>query len=337
MPRGPRPPSSCNWCFTLNNYTDEELKRIDTFHSSHTDTYIIYGKEVGDGTEDVPEGTPHLQGYVHLPQPRNMTYIKAFIQRAHIEKCKGKPEHNIAYCSKGGDVTVYGIQPKTQQQANKDKAARFVQLAEAGDFATIKEEMPGKYLQMYNTMHKIATDKMAKPDDLEDVCGYWLYGESGTGKTHSARNDYGEYFSKPCNKWWDGYQPEKHETVIIEDMDPNHSKLAYHLKLWTDKWSFTGEVKNGTRSLRPKRVIITSQHTIEEVFQQEGQAAVDAIRRRCKVINFNLPRTTLVPTLNSPMQVDEFLLPDPFDNNPEELHDYERVMISSAHNVDIQQ
>jgi len=329
MPRGPREPNSCNWCWTLNNYTEDDLKRIDTFATTKPGVYVIYGKEKG------AEGTPHLQGYTHLPQPRSMSYIKAFVPRAHIEKAKGKPEQNITYCSKDGDVTTYGAEPMSQQKKNQQKAARFIELAKLGHFHLIEQEMPSKYAQQYRTMHQIHTDHMQKPADLEDVCGLWLYGESGTGKTHSARKDYGTYFSKPCNKWWDGYQDE--DCVIIEDMDPNHSKLAYHLKLWTDKWSFTAEVKGGTRSLRPKRVIITSQHTIEDVFLQEGQAAVDAIKRRCKVINFNLPRTIPTTPMDEPMEpYSPIELPDPF-GGADELHDYERALLcSTAPNVFIE-
>lgn len=322
MPQGPQ--KSRNWCWTLNNPTDVEFKAIDIWHGLNPSTYIVYGKEKGDA------GTPHLQGFIHLPKDRAASAIKRMVPRAHIEKCKGTPAQNIEYCKKDGDFVEYGIVPITQQQANKNLAKRFIELSEAGDFETIKAEMPGKYMSQYRTMHQIATDKMKKPDDLEDTCGFWLYGATGTGKTHAARHDYGTYFSKPCNKWWDGYQPLEHDCVIIEDMDPNHSKLAYHLKLWTDKWSFTGEIKGGTRSLRPKRVIITSQYTIEEVFADEGQAAIDALRRRCKVINFNLPKTIPCPPIASPMQLsDSFELPDPFAD-PEELHDYERALLSQS-------
>lgn len=305
---------SRNWAFTLNNYTPEEIAKISKWHEAHTTCYIIYGKEVGDGSESVPLGTPHLQGYMHFPTPQAASAVKKLLPRAHIELCKGTPADNIAYCSKEGDITVFGIEPKTQQVANKEKAARFIALAKAGDFATIEAEQPGRFLSSYRTMQQIATDNMKKPKDLEEPCGVWITGSTGCGKTTAARTEYGTYFMKPCNKWWDGYQDE--DCVIIEDMDPNHSKLAYHLKLWTDKWSFTAEVKGGTRSYRPKVVIITSQYTIEEVFEKEGQAAVDAIKRRCKVRDMDLPLTQ----------------PD----GSEELHDYEVVLRSSARNVSVE-
>jgi len=44
------------WCFTLNNYTEEERDALRSLKCK----YIVFGYERGE------EGTPHLQGYVHL-------------------------------------------------------------------------------------------------------------------------------------------------------------------------------------------------------------------------------------------------------------------------------
>jgi len=269
---------SRNWCFTLNNYSVNDQKLIDDYAMAHLDVYIIYGEEEGES------GTPHLQGYVHFPNPQAMSHLKKFIIHGHFSICKGTPQQNIDYCKKDGKVTTYGDPPLTQQEANKAKAKRFIELAKVGDFATIQEENPSRYVSSYRTMQQIATDHMIKPADLEATCGIWIYGESGTGKTTAARTEYGDYYSKCANKWWDGYQGE--DTVIIEDLDPNHKCLGHHLKLWTDKWSFPAEVKGGMRCLRPKRVIITSQYSIAELFAGEP-ATIAALTRRCKVIHMH--------------------------------------------------
>lgn len=299
----PRREKSRNWCFTLNNYAAMELDKIEDYHKGHPETYIIYGKETGD------EGTPHLQGYIHLITPQAMSYIKKIVPRAHIEKCKGSPAENIAYCQKDKDFTEFGAKPMTQQEKNKKKQAQLLEYAKAGDISKIQEEFPGQYLQQYRNIHQIATDNMVKPPDLEAPCGVWITGQTGCGKTTKARTEYGTYYSKPCNKWWDGYQNE--DCVIIEDMAPNHSKLSYHLKLWADKWSFLGEIKGGTRQLRPKRVIVTSQYSIFEVFKEEGAKEVEAIERRFEVIDMDLPET------------------EP-EGTPE-LHDYEEAQLSEEY------
>jgi len=92
----PKQDSDCKqWCFTINNYTELELKHlVDALDSD--DKYII-GKEVGK------EGTPHLQGYICFKQKKRLTAVKKINGRAHWEKCKGTQEDNIKYCSKDGN------------------------------------------------------------------------------------------------------------------------------------------------------------------------------------------------------------------------------------------
>jgi len=57
-----QPPLLSHYCFTLNNYTDEEVFEIDTAvtNASSNIKYVCYGFEEGE------DGTPHLQGYIEL-------------------------------------------------------------------------------------------------------------------------------------------------------------------------------------------------------------------------------------------------------------------------------
>lgn len=87
-------PPARKWCFTLNNWTKEELALLVAKFQFQQDKYII-GQEKGE------EGTPHLQGYVHFKvkcRPLSLGLTK----RIHWEKCKGSELQNIEYCSKDG-------------------------------------------------------------------------------------------------------------------------------------------------------------------------------------------------------------------------------------------
>ena len=65
------------WCFTINNYTIEEINACDEIECN----YIIYGDEIGD------TGTPHLQGYIEFENAKTLTSVrKSLGGRAHVEQ-----------------------------------------------------------------------------------------------------------------------------------------------------------------------------------------------------------------------------------------------------------
>jgi hypothetical protein len=97
-----------NWCFTLNNYTEEDLERLPLLVTQNECSYLIYGKEVGES------GTPHLQGFVSFTRRVYLTDVKKRISRtAHFELSRLVPE-SIEYCKKDNDVYEYGTPPVGQ-------------------------------------------------------------------------------------------------------------------------------------------------------------------------------------------------------------------------------
>lgn len=92
MPNGAK-----HWCFTLNNYQDDDqLTDLPDCIS-----YIIYGREVS-GT-----GTPHLQGFCSFTTRTSAPSRKLFDRRAHWEICRNIPA-SIKYCKKDGDWVELG-------------------------------------------------------------------------------------------------------------------------------------------------------------------------------------------------------------------------------------
>lgn len=88
------------WCFTLNNYTDNDLTTISQWITADRCKYGIVGKEIGEN------GTPHLQGYIHLIKPVRFSTLKKFLPNAHWEPAKGNPAQNKQYCSKDGNIFI---------------------------------------------------------------------------------------------------------------------------------------------------------------------------------------------------------------------------------------
>lgn len=147
-----------------------------------------------------------------------------------------------------------------------------------GDLASLP---PDIYIRYYRTAKLIAKDNMVRPAALDSTCGLWISGVPGAGKSHAVISLYPDRYIKSINKWWDGYQGE--EVVHLDELEPSHTSwIAPYLKKWADKWPFDAESKGSSAQLRPKKIIVTSNYTIDEMHFDEVSTL--AIKRRFKEI-----------------------------------------------------
>ncbi len=85
------------WCFTLNNYSPEEIEYLKSEGCSNVPK-MMFQSEVGE------EGTPHIQGWLEFKtKKRPMSVFKN--TRIHWEKMKGSIAANIDYCGKTDTYT----------------------------------------------------------------------------------------------------------------------------------------------------------------------------------------------------------------------------------------
>jgi len=261
---------SRRWCFTLNNYTAAEQESIRTWEDVK---YRVVGKEVGE------EQTPHLQGYVVFERCKRLAAVKKLLGRAHWEVARGNSKQNEDYCKKDGSYEEAGECPAEDGGAGEKlrwKKARLA--AEAGELGEIPDDI---YVRYYRTLKEIAKDHMTKVEDAGDVTGAWYWGAPGTGKSRKAREDFPDSYLKMQNKWWDGYQDE--ETVILDDFDSK--ELGHHLKIWGDRYAFLAEVKGGALQIRPQKIVVTSNYSIDQLFGHDPEMC-NAIKRRFAAVHF---------------------------------------------------
>lgn len=255
--------------FVMDEIAKKEVK---------TYKYLVIGYETG------ASGTEHLQGLICWEQPKSLEWMKKnFNPSAHYEVMRGTFQQAADYCKKDGIWTEFGTLPADRGKLVQDMWDEVRENAKAGKFEEIPSEI---YVKHLTNIHKLARMHQELPEDTNDTCGVWITGKSGVGKSRYARHHWPEFFHKMPNKWWDGY--DHHDYVLIDDLDPTHKYLAYHLKIWMDRYAFPAETKGSTCSIRPKKVIVTSQYTIEQVFDPTD---AEAIRRRCQVIQLIWPWT----------------------------------------------
>ncbi len=268
------------FCFTWNNWTEKTIVALEELQCK----YLLYGKEVAT------TGTKHLQGCVVYKDPCTESAARKRMKGAHVEICKGNLEQNETYCKKDGDWIERGIKPMTQKEkgeANSERWDAARAAAEKGDWEAIPSELWTKYQNSYRKMQK-----QNVPEPLQeggDTVNEWIYGPAGTGKsTRAAKENPGAYY-KGCNKWWDGYTDQT--AVIIDDMDPFHKSLSREFKMWGQHQPFNAEVKGGSCCLRPPKIVVTSNYSIDEIW--EDVTTREAMHRRYKEIH--VPGDKLYP------------------------------------------
>lgn len=252
------------YCFTLNNWTQEQYDIIVGLRCR----YVVVGKEVAPIT-----GTPHLQGYIHFTDTKSKSAARILLVGCHVTMANGTAEQNRLYCSKGGDFVERGDIPVEPSVNGAVEVARWDAAwdsAKRGDLEAIPVDIRLRY---YSTVKRIAQDYMPRVPNLADVCGVWIFGGSGVGKSRSVGFKFPTAFEKPRNKWWDGYQGE--QVVVCDDVDKYNVALGGDFKDWSDYKTFIGEFKGGSRRVRPKLFLVTSQYKISQIWSDpETQEAL---------------------------------------------------------------
>ena len=278
------PIRSRGWCFTINNFSEQELENVKD-QILRAKYGIAETEHTGEG-----EGTPHIQGYIYFDNSQTFNRIKILLgERAHIEPAKGSPQQNYEYCSKEG--TVFIERPIARNKGSPS----FLEMYE--DMKKLSpEEFEQKYPKFW-TFHRDKVMTIMIDSAMKHVENYdgnlkekniWLWGEPGLGKSRwaSLQGSYSEIFKKNFNKWWDGYSLISTKIVIIEDYPsvPAGNALVQHIKIWGDRYPFEAECKGSHLMVEPRRffLIITSNYPIERCFENEED--IRAIRRRFKEI-----------------------------------------------------
>lgn len=322
--------------FTLNNYTPEELRRVE--HYPEWIRWIGYGKEVAPTTQ-----TPHLQGFVYTWDPVRLTKFKGFLRRAHIEVQRGSFEENETYCNKDKDWTEYGERPQQGRRNDilgmkrrLDQGTSLDELMEDEAFfsTAVRNE---RALRKYEETQR-GKKLRAQPRAVPRV--YLLQGESGHGKTPTIKKLHGHesvysVFSTKC-PWYDGYRGEP--VIVFEDIDSSTAPPIKHFKDICDGYPIQVPIKGGATWCMPTHVYVTSNES--PAFWYPGQDKhYQAIENRFdeiwdfkkeypygvyKVIHKNENRRGNVLPENGRLQEEEEPIQNPLQEDQAERSDFQR-------------
>jgi len=266
-------------CFTLNNYTDDEIQQVhDVFED--VENRAQFGiRFAGYGTEVGEEGTPHLQGFMYFRNPKSFTVIHNFpgLSRAHFEAIKGTVDQNITYCSKGGNYEEFGDKPVQGKRTDIDAVVETIKAG--AKVRRVADDHGAEFIKFHKGIERLIALQTQPRDFKTEVI--WYYGPTGTGKSKLAfeialaAESY--YVKDPLNKWWDGY--EQQDVVIVDDYRRDFSTFAGLLRLF-DRYPMTIEAKGSTTQFNSKKIIITTPKSPSDTWEGRTEEELGQLLRR---------------------------------------------------------
>jgi len=205
--------SAKNWCFTLNNPTEQETAKLlsyedDDVRTGAAITYIVFQYEEAPTT-----GTPHYQGYVQFAQRKRHTYLERVISPRMTHKvAKGNAAQNKVYCTKEESRLdgPWEFGTPTGGQGKRTDIAEFVNRAKQGrierrELIETYGEILAKYPRFVSTVQRHYSEPIPTPFLPRDnwqfglsviLAGqpdrrkvYWYWESIGnTGKSYYALN-----------------------------------------------------------------------------------------------------------------------------------------------------
>jgi len=265
-----------NFAFTINNYNDSAVAIVKNIPCK----YMVFGYEVGANK------TPHLQGTIVLENATTLQACKKLFGslNPHIEICVSV-FHSIIYCKKDGRFEERGVPPMEPVEKGKKEKIRWAEVLEntkQGKFDLLPPQIAFQHARTVDFIRCKHLQRTKRDDTLVPKMEWW-WGASRTGKSRTAREYWPELYSKPSNKWWDGYNFQ--DVVLVEDFEKGHGNaLLHYIKIWADRYPFQAECKGTQYMIRPKLIVITSNWSPQQIWENEQD--LDPIVNRFNIFEF---------------------------------------------------
>ncbi len=244
--------------------------------------YIFIGKETCPTT-----GKLHHQGFIYFEGQRSsIKGVAKDLGKCHVKPCKGNLDQNLDYCGKDEDIKEFGVRPKQGFRTDLDAVKSDI-LSHKISVDELCVNNPILFHQYGRTLNKLEDIALRKRYRMWQTKCEWVYGPTGTGKSHYAFKDFNPelcYVYPNDGGWWDGYTGQ--EIVIINEF---RGGIMYNELLeLLDKYPKT--VRRRGREPVPflaKKVIITSslhpKRTYEGVLEKDDN--INQLLRRCDIIH----------------------------------------------------
>ncbi len=253
-----------HWFMTNNalTFTEDDYNHliVDNVLAGHL-TWCMLGMHIGRRSKRI-----HMHAVIALKYKQRKTALIKIYPLWDIRPRRGSIDECKVYLSRDGEYREMGVKPRGSL------ADRWEDTVLCAQEHRIYDAEPMMIVKFIANLKRIKADFPKKLASLQvKKCHYWVYNPiSDAGKTWYAEHRWPDFFQKdPSTKWWGGYAGE--DTVIINNVTPEHMYPRSPLRMslvspWADTPAFTSEIKGEEIYIRPKRIVVTSQYTMEKIF-----------------------------------------------------------------------
>jgi len=264
-----------DWCFTihaghLGDKTEAEVETIlKQLVPDGNAEYVVYQLEKGEGTE-----RDHIQGYVCFKNAKAMNAVKKFLGGdAHLEPRRApKISDAVAYCKKddtrrpGTMWFEAGVQP--MDNGVKRTLTEACELTKTKGVKRVALEMPEQYVRYHKGLSALEHVHLGESlPQQRPVKVFYLWGDSGCGKSHWAENYSKDLYSTGDMEgkiWFGDYTGQK--TLVIEEFEGLCAPSI--MKRMLDGYKMEVQTKGGFVWCQWDTVIVTSNYPPESHYDQ---------------------------------------------------------------------
>lgn len=200
--------------------------------------------------------------------------------------------HTVEYVMKDGNYVAWNCDVKALTNTKKSHERKY------NNERILKEDLKKLVDEGVINIKDLPAYQKAKdayymdemPKYTKNTKGIWIWGDAGVGKSKWCTRFgrvVGSWYEKPVNKWFDGYDDQ--EVIIMNEVKNNVLIKSGYLMKWADNEPCKGEVKGGTRWLRHRYILITSNDDPMDLCRDETGHLNDAdwepIARRFRIIH----------------------------------------------------
>ena len=282
--------TTCGFVITDWNVINTKEKYLDIMEENGI-RFIAYGREICKST-----GKPHHQMFMYLWSPstygrKKLNTIGGWFGKIHcnVQPMRGNFRQNEDYCSKENELIKLGEEPR---QGARGDIVENVAMIRSGQLNPAGlRALDFQHAHMYGrTYDKVYQDSLLYLYRTEMTEGVWYHGPTQSGKSERLFANYDPrtfYEFNTDTKWWDGYDPHKHKTILIDEF---RGEINFRTMLrLLDKWPYKVPVRNSPDvPFLATKVIFTSPMSPEQVARRfwdlHTSDSIDQLKRRLKVV-----------------------------------------------------